>query len=237
MRLFPLILIVCCATAEASVGQALSFVAIADKDLTMTRPSLPNDLDDDTGSSGAVESAPVGTVTVYVRADCAPCRTLKRDVKNYSGLTFIFRDASDGMDAPTLEWQAQGATWTQVGWTGLQSFVNAYNASIKPKVQQSSTVRSYNTSGYGARWTHPGNTKAGIIEHLMNDGIHRGKFSRSTLEGMSYQRLEALHANDHEGRAIVSSMSTTSTRTTKKRHRESSRTRVRYRTSCPDGKC
>lgn len=36
------------------------------------------------------------------------------------------------------------------------------------------------------------------IRHLLNDGEHRGKFTRSQLEKMSLAELRALHSDDHE---------------------------------------
>lgn len=56
-------------------------------------------------------------------------------------------------------------------------------------------------SGYpvrGNHWTYPGNSRSDIIAHLQS-GEHRGKFSRSWLESLSYQQLLSLHDHDHLG--------------------------------------
>jgi SAM-dependent methyltransferase len=70
---------------------------------------------------------PVGTVTVYVVPGCIPCAQLKREVANYTGIAFDYRQAPAGYAAPTLEWDTPGGRMSQVGWAGLAAFVQTYN--------------------------------------------------------------------------------------------------------------
>ena len=59
-----------------------------------------------------------------------------------------------------------------------------------PPVMQSSGI-------YNGR---PGNShqnRQSLIQHLANDGIHRGRHSVSSLNSMSDQQLDALHSRDH----------------------------------------
>jgi hypothetical protein len=79
----------------------------------------------------------------------------------------------------------------------------------------------------GSLWTHPGNGKAGLINHLMT-GQHAGKFSRSYLESLDLAELESLHSDDHEGR-----VKTTTTSSVAIIRREP----VFYQQNCPNGRC
>lgn len=55
----------------------------------------------------------------------------------------------------------------------------------------------------GALWSHPGvHTREQLITHLMS-GQHAGKFTRKFLETQSMASLEALHSDDHEGKAMA----------------------------------
>lgn len=118
-------------------------------------------------------------------------------------------------------------------------------------------------SGYPTRqnwWTHPGSGKAGLINHLASDGIHRGKFDRAWLETLSVAQLESLHSDHHEGRthwAYVGNAQASSVRPSKTQRRQLYGTRdgkppgavggflrglfgdQRYQSSssCPNGRC
>jgi hypothetical protein len=78
-----------------------------------------------------------------------------------------------------------------------------------------------------SRWTHPGNTKAALINHLLTHPNHR-KVSRGQLEQLSYAQLERLHSADHEGLLVSSRLETRSVVTTTTRSASS---------YCPSGNC
>lgn len=48
-------------------------------------------------------------------------------------------------------------------------------------------------------WTFPGDSKDDLIKHLIEDGIHRGKFDGVELSQYSFDDLKEMHADDHEG--------------------------------------
>lgn len=49
-------------------------------------------------------------------------------------------------------------------------------------------------------WTYPGHNRAELIAHLLTDGNHRGRFTKSYLDGLTYQQLLSLHDDHHEGK-------------------------------------
>lgn len=51
-------------------------------------------------------------------------------------------------------------------------------------------------------WTHPGHTREELITHLQS-GVHAGKFDPTYLRLQSTAELEALHSDDHEGKATM----------------------------------
>lgn len=75
----------------------------------------------------------VGTVTVDIAPHCQPCEQLKRDVKDYGGLTFLYRQGADGVVCPRLTWTVNGKRYYQEGWNGLRPFVEAYNRTVAIK--------------------------------------------------------------------------------------------------------
>ena len=70
------------------------------------------------------------------------------------------------------------------------------------------TRRVYNTFGSGPTWDigrHP-KTRNNLIRHLSGEiGArgHAGKFQRAALEKMTYDQLDRLHTNDHEGKPRI----------------------------------
>jgi hypothetical protein len=59
-----------------------------------------------------------------------------------------------------------------------------------PPVMQSSGI-------YNGRSGNSHQNRQTLIQHLANDGIHRGKHSISSLNAMSDQQLDQLHSQDH----------------------------------------
>ncbi len=58
--------------------------------------------------------------------------------------------------------------------------------------------RSSNWTGPDGR--HQLYSREQAIQHLLEDGTHRGKFTRLQLQQMTLSELRALHSDDHEGR-------------------------------------
>lgn len=134
-------------------------------------------------------------VWCYVTDGCGPCNQAKAAIQA-AGDSLPFevkftRNAPSWVNSfPTFHWnEPSGKSYKQVGWPGLEHLkrqvlgdASSYNAPLKP-------VWSF--SG--------GDTKPALIQHLLNDGIHRGKFKKSSLDKMSRDELVMLHSKDHNG--------------------------------------
>lgn len=101
-------------------------------------------------------------------------------------------------------------------------------ALVAPKVLKQAAQRVAAPTGYAMRgatspaWTYPGNSRQSLINHLLADSIHRGKFTRARLETMTYAQLYALHSSDHNAQRGRSVGAITNPKST---------------SSCPNGNC
>ena len=171
------------------------------------------------GSSGspspgpAVAIPPADTdrrpvVLVYVAPPdqvCTVCERMKKEITEEKevAIAFDFKSPAPAwVEAyPTLHWQTPDGKWKYfTGWKGLREFEALYDrtaATAKP-VQSRQTSNSYPVRT--SNWSHPGNTREAIIQHLLTGAEHRGKFTRAQLERLSTSELESLHSDDHDGR-------------------------------------
>lgn len=89
---------------------------------------------------------------------------------------------------PTFHWNDQyGKSWKQVGWPGIEHLKRQVLGNVSSMRSPGKTIWSF--SG--------GDTKPALIQHLLNDGIHRGKFQKSYLDKLSRDDLVMLHSQDH----------------------------------------
>jgi hypothetical protein len=75
--------------------------------------------------------------------------------------------------------------------------LSAFDADMRPAVKPSREALDYPKRS--SNWTHPGNTKEGLIDHLLQHPNHGGKFAPEMLQSLDYRELESLHSDDHEG--------------------------------------
>lgn len=80
----------------------------------------------------------------------------------------------DGQLSPRGEWRWNASEWR---WEPVAKASPAYPMASN-------------------HWTHPGRSKAALINHLMA-GKHAAHFSRDELECYSYAQLERIHNADH----------------------------------------
>lgn len=79
---------------------------------------------------------------------------------------------------------------------------------IKKWYRSSNPDDQVKRSQYPLRWKnwtgpdgrHQLSSREEAIQHLLNDGEHRGKFTRLQLDKLSLGELQALHSDDHEQR-------------------------------------
>lgn len=157
-----------------------------------------------------VESPPKTTaaelpkVILFVAPYCSPCLRAKAEIAAASDLPFeIIERPYDEKPkhltggAPLFWWSAtqtmpdnQHATKTKVGFTGLKDFIELWRASRKPTYRRTSSTF----------WDIEPHSRERYITHLLQDGIHRGKFRRDQLDRLTDSELLDLHSDDHEGR-------------------------------------
>jgi len=81
----------------------------------------------------------------------------------------------------------------------------------------------------GGHWSVNGDwtpSKGELVRHLMDDGTHKGKFTRAYLEGLSREELLSLHDDDHEWR-----LQTQYLPVIQRSYQYS------YQSACPGGRC
>lgn len=82
--------------------------------------------------------------------------------------------------------------------------LSAFDEPKKPAVKARPAALDYPLRK--TNWTHPGNTKSGIVDHLLNHPNHAGKFSAEMLMGLDYNELDSLPSDDHEGAVQVAAI-------------------------------
>lgn len=151
-----------------------------------------------------VDSRPV--MTMFVTDSCSWCDIGKQELTQQPGSLpvqiKVVHTSSGKVPAwvtayPTFYWQAADRTWKKRdGWPGVDPLMASWRMTQQiPSPRQASGYRG-NT---GSQWTFPGSTRDDLIRHLQ-DGLHRGKFTLSQLNQMTFSQLRQLHSDDHVGR-------------------------------------
>ena len=149
---------------------------------------------------------------VMVSAEwCGPCRTWKRDKKKtLEDLGYEVRiiDSDKRPDwkkhasaLPTF-WIVDYETWSlkhkitgAVSPESIAAKADALSLTVTQKTVTLSQPQRSN-SIYGLRGTSH-ESRATLIRHLFNDGIHQGRHSMQSLNAMGDFDLDALHKQDH----------------------------------------
>lgn len=205
--------------AAAGVYLSASAVAaLADAVVSARResqPVLPDDLGNSgsTGGEGGNTDAPTQDATLpvvylYSTAGCSICERAKGEIAATKKFRLVIkRETPAWVNAyPTLHWQGRDG-WKQIrGWYGIEHFRQQYDKSVAEPARQERTIGKvyYARGEYPVRggWWHvnggyPGKNE--MVEHLLNDGIHKGHFSREWLESLSREQLHSLHSDQHQG--------------------------------------
>lgn len=148
----------------------------------------------DTEAQGPAQQGVVKRPLVwcYTTPGCGPCEQAKRALSG-AKLPYDVRFTENApawtTSFPTMHWNdSKGVGRKSVGWVSVEHLTQLVMDS------QQASVSS------GPRWTYAGgDTKPSLIEHLLRDGIHKGKFSKSYLENLSRDALVQLHSDDHNG--------------------------------------
>lgn len=148
--------------------------------------------DTETQGSAQQEVAKRPLVWCYTTPGCGPCEQAKRELSGLKlpyDVRFTENAPAWARQFPTFHFNdSKGVGHKVVGWVGVQELTRLVME------RQQAAVSS------GPRWTYAGgDTKPSLIEHLLRDGIHKGKFSKSYLENLSRDALVQLHSDDHNG--------------------------------------
>lgn len=179
--------------------------------------------DEDSGSASAASELP--EVWAYSQSGCPPCVRAKLELAAEKDLPFrvVWKDeaAPDWLTSrPGFWWHVSGAQPSQAdinntrqasGWNGVRDFIERWKASRSPKRYQrtaSAATRPFvrpDHEGIGSRsvanWSINGShapSRSTLLDHLANDGIHRGRHARAFLESLTTEQLRWLHDRDHE---------------------------------------
>lgn len=151
------------------------------------------------------------------RFECPACVRLKQKVKSVSGIKFIEPDPPDWPRYyPCIHWNGEdGNSYYRYG-DDLDAFLKQFARTnpraarkLKPDPQQVETVR-IEAASYplgGRNWSINGDdnpSRATLIQHLLHDGIHAGRFSDSYLNQLSRAELLSLHGDHHDGNVAFS---------------------------------
>lgn len=211
------------APATANLGRAIAAVAIADIDLSMQRPALPDDLKKNTGS--IPKEKPNAFSVNHPRAvlfycDLSHCDQLRSEVRSLEadGFSIDFRDANriqadcppaSGRTLPVVHFKGPGGNWLfRSGWAGPDEFQKYWNGLRAPaaKIPNQNQSQIAQLRSNGMCWNFQGDwhpSRQTMIEHLLTDGIHRGRYTRAQLNAASNETLIEWHDADHNGRRVA----------------------------------
>ena len=141
----------------------------------------------------------------FITADwCTYCQKFKNEgkLKELQTLTEVEivdtdKDKSYGsMSLPTIRLYDR-ETGKQVNeWVGYQGTLSM-KARYLEKVSAAPKPSARDNSFYGRKGTSH-ESRETLIQHLLNEGIHQGRHTRSDLEQLSDRDLVALHDEEHE---------------------------------------
>ncbi len=157
--------------------------------------------------TGAADERPL--VIVYLaenlpegqRFYCGPCEAVKKEIESgVHTINYEFRDSPEWVRSfPSFHWKADSGKWKAVPAASLDEFLRTYRRHNRQDGDDQTRSSVYSTNG--RRWVlNGGSTRGELIEHLLYDSNHRGKFTRSNLEGRTLAELELLHGDDHDNR-------------------------------------
>lgn len=157
----------------------------------------------DDGTTAAPETKPKPLVLAWGMANCQPCKKAKEQLVG-DDLPFDVRwddgkppEWSESFGRPWFWWHSVGDDPRKEktsgekleGWTTKAEFVARWKKSRQSSYRQHTSTTTDILPHSRERY----------VSHLLNDGIHRGKFTREQLQSLTDEELLALHSDDHAG--------------------------------------
>lgn len=168
-------------------------------------------------------SKPIRHILFFTQKSCPPCRQEENiefpklrqsrwfvdKLGNTATLSIIDIDEFPGAaekygieQTPThILYESERKLDTRIGYQTAENLKAWYESKEESNTKQSR--KSYPLRG--GNWTGPDGkhqlwSREQAINHLLNDGEHRGKFTQFQLNQMTLLELRALHSDDHEQR-------------------------------------
>lgn len=135
---------------------------------------------------------------------CGYCKKFKNDgkLKELQALTEVVivdtqKDKSYGsMTLPTIRLYDRETDRQLNEWVGYQNTMSM-KARYLEKVSAAPKPPARDNSFYGRKGTSH-ESRETLIQHLLKDGIHQGRHTRESLDGLSDHELVELHDEEHE---------------------------------------
>jgi len=189
---------------------------VATADLGFTKKQFPFKIDITPTDEGYEEPAADvqrkrPTVYCYTTPGCGPCEQAKREIRAAGDLGFEVTFTDDGpawaTRRPWFHWSTKSG-WMRAknpGWMGVpalkqlvESTQDSAQALASARLGANSVHASEAINPQGPIWSYSGGeSKSSLIDHLLTDGIHRGRYSKSYLSSLSQNQLVLLHSRDH----------------------------------------
>ncbi len=130
---------------------------------------------------------------------CLPCENLKKDRAEGKLDQFQFQRYSENQEYhPPFKGIRSYPAIRFLDRNGVWKVVYGYDASVlqRLRVELIDPPVKKNSSIYGSIGTSH-ESRETLIDHLLNDGIHRGRYTLNQLNAMSDDQLDAAHDRDH----------------------------------------
>jgi len=170
---------------------------------------------------GSSSASDLPVVELFCIPNCPPCALAESQLNQLAAdgkLPFQVIHATGRTKYPTaggyphLEWQGSSQPYyyppanSNGGWPGAEAFIRIWQGTQSPPAAASSLKKSapLDRSSIGSRsvaiWRIDGDntpSRSTLLSHLLNDGIHRGRYTRQFLESLTTEQLRFLHDRDH----------------------------------------
>ena len=164
----------------------------------------------------AAEAAAVRpTLIFWTQEHCLPCRQMEPHLADLRAAGWnvqvvdINRTRGTGIGStPTMEIQMGGERIgnRKVGVWSAASLMKTLEDNVQGTAKVSTGTVQASPKRTPSLWNRPGScyeSRQAMIEHLAEDGIHRGTRSRAQLEAMSDLELRDLHESQHRANGDV----------------------------------
>lgn len=145
---------------------------------------------------------------MYTASWCGPCQDWKRGEKKRVEESGLLSDKVREIDIDRVrgtgvsrvpEFRLIRSDGVRVGtWIGYVSVASLRAKMSQPKLVEKPVSKPSRSPGLYGRVGTSHESRETLIDHMMEDGIHSGRHSRSELSKLSDEELNDLHTKEHE---------------------------------------